>query len=279
MASLNPREQKAQITYEAFQHGAWYGGATLIPSSGLVYYCYHKYPSFVARTNWQSRTALAIMPALFAFAAAGEHHLTLRMRRVADEAQHKHATVEWADRVHQKRIELRKAKGDHEVHDADHQAELARLYRESVSKGVRIVPGDQLGIHHRILNFWQENPAKILFGAGIPAIGYIFWSRSKNPHLQFQMQVMHTRVMGQFTILLFMLTLMGVKGYMDQNGKFITETEAEDKVEELHAARLELIEKLNRDRKVRHELKEQAERRAKDDAQRKAAANSNLVDH
>jgi uncharacterized protein (UPF0305 family) len=278
MTSLNPREHKDQITREAFYHGAWYGGVTLVPSTGIVYYCYKQFPNFVARTNWQSRTALSLMPALFAFAAAGEHYLVQNMIRMADETQHKTATVEWADRVQDRRMELRKQQGaEEEAHGLDHQAELARLYRESVSKGVRIVPGDRLAIHQRVLNFWQENPAKILFGAGIPAIGYIFYSRSKNPHLQFQMQVMHTRVMGQFTVLLFMLTLMGVKGYMDQNGKFITEAEAEDKVEELQLARLELIEKLNRDRKQRQELKDQAARR---EAQSKLNANSNnLVDH
>jgi hypothetical protein len=44
------------------------GFFTLIPSSSAVYLAMKNSPRFAARTNMQSRTALAIMPALFMFA-------------------------------------------------------------------------------------------------------------------------------------------------------------------------------------------------------------------
>merc|ERR1712226_1117750 len=85
------------------------------------------------------------------------------------------------------------------------------------------------------------------------AVAYIFYGRFGQQHLQLQMKVMHTRVMGQFTVLTMVLTLMGFNQYMDHNGKFITETEAQRRVEEMQTKRQELLEQLNRRMALAHE--------------------------
>ena len=66
--SLTPQERNAEATSAAMWEGSVNGILTLIPSTGAVYAAMRNSPRFLARTNMQSRTALAIMPALFVFA-------------------------------------------------------------------------------------------------------------------------------------------------------------------------------------------------------------------
>ena len=66
--SLTPQSRSAEATSVAMNEGLMNGLMTLIPSTGAVYLAMKNSPRFLARTNMQSRTALAIMPALFVFA-------------------------------------------------------------------------------------------------------------------------------------------------------------------------------------------------------------------
>lgn len=190
------------------------------------------------------------MPTLFAFGFAAESKLVHRMEEVAQETVHAHKSVEWAERHHQ-------ATKENKVLAIETERQLTNLYRQSVEEsGVRIVPGDRLSLHHRVANYWQENPFKILAMMGVPAVGYIFYGRTGKQHLQLQMQVMHTRVMGQFTVISMLLTLMGFKEYMDRNGKFITEREANARVEEMQRVRASLMERLARDKQKKEAIDE-----------------------
>mmetsp|Transcript_24014 Transcript_24014/g.42349 ORF Transcript_24014/g.42349 Transcript_24014/m.42349 type:complete len:186 (-) Transcript_24014:267-824(-) len=58
----------------------------------------------------------------------------------------------------------------------------------------------------------DENPAKFLIAVGVPTVGGIFLlnSRNSNNHLTFSQKVMHTRVMGQASVLAL---LSGVAAY------------------------------------------------------------------
>ena len=47
-----------------------------------------------------------------------------------------------------------------------------------------------------------------------------------------------------------LLTLMGFKSYMDSWGKFVTETEAENRVAEMERMRRDLVERIAFDRKL-----------------------------
>ena len=131
------------------------------------------------------------------------------------------------------------------------ESQLLDLYRESVvNSGVRIVP--KLGPHHVIANFWQEHPFRMLAAAAVPAVGYIYFGR--NEGLQLQMKVMHTRVMGQFTVLALLLSLMGFKEYMDKNGKFITEEDAALRVMEMAEVRQGLLRRLEMEKQHQAEI-------------------------
>ena len=136
-------------------------------------------------TNWQSRTALAIMPPLFAFGYAAESKLVHRMHEMASEAQHSKHMAEWTQQhmldEHKKqlqRMSTQKILSQHglagqnlavnaDKEDEEYEKEIVSKFRQSVlNSGVRVVPGDSLGLHHKIANFWQENPFKILACVG-----------------------------------------------------------------------------------------------------------------
>jgi hypothetical protein len=143
-------------------------------------------------TNWSSRTALVIMPPLFAFAAAAESKLVHRMHEMASHADHSEKMAQWSQQQqtqqqqqqqryndldeHRKKLQRMTTQkilseagmmGDIGGYDDEQENALVEKFRESVvNSGVRVVPGNSLGLHHEIANFWQENPFKILAGIG-----------------------------------------------------------------------------------------------------------------
>ena len=215
MASLTPHSRNAEATAAAMEEGLLSGAITLLPSSGLVYYLTHHVPRFAARTNMQSRTALAIMPALFMFAFTAETRLTHKMHEIARETEHSHASVRWAEEQLEKQQQKQSsssssssqlqqqhstgAKGSPLV---DPEAQLLRLYQQSVeNSGVQIVPGDSLTLYQRTANFVAANPLKVVLGCAIPSVAWIFYGRTGKEHLQLSMKLLHTRVFGQFATL------------------------------------------------------------------------------
>lgn len=102
---------------------------------------------------------MVIMPALFVFGLTAEMNLNHRMTKMADQTVHNQKVAEWAER----KVHTLPA-GDS---DRSTEQQLTDLYKQSVANsGVRIVPGDSLSLHHRIANYGQENPFKILAGIG-----------------------------------------------------------------------------------------------------------------
>lgn len=75
--------------------------------------------------------------------------------------------------------------------------------------------------------------------------------RQDQKHLQLQSKIMHTRVFGQFTVITMLLALMGFKTYMDSMGKFITQKEADIRVEEMKRMREDLLKRIAFDKKMK----------------------------
>lgn len=254
MPSLTPEHRAEETSAAAFQDGIMSGALALIPSGACLSLAMRN-PRFVRSTNWQSRTALVVMPALFAFAITSESKLQHRMQEMAAEADHARATSEWA-KGRSEGSEAATTSGKdagaritRAMTKEETEKQLTEMYRKGVEEsGMRIVPGNTLSLHHRMSNFLMENPFKVLAGVGIPTVLYIFKGRSQKDHLQLQMKLMHTRVFGQFAVISLLLSLMGFKEYMDRNGRFITEYEAQRKVEEMHNMQQRLMDRLERDR-------------------------------
>ena len=196
---------------------------------------------------------------------------------MAHEADHSRSTAEWAEEHEQRTIAEENARiaqassGLQRMHTSsattdrtasevdslsseDVERQLTELYNQSVANsGVRIVPGDRLGPHHLLSNYWQENPFKMLAGIGIPTVLYIFKGRNEKAHLQLQSKLMQTRVYGQGVVIALLLGLMGVKGYLDSMGLYITEAEANARVEDMRQMRLKLKQRLARDKRLMEE--------------------------
>ena len=247
MVSLTPIERSAEVATQATNEGLLNGLFTLIPTTAAVYIACQN-PGFRARTNFQSRTAMAIMPALFMFALSSEHKLSHRMKEVAFESQHSRDTVQWAEKQLQKNQQQRTSL------QLPTESHLTQLYERSIAEsGVCIVP--QLGLHHKMANYTTENPIKVLSGMAIPAIALIFYGRSGKEHLEWSSKLMHTRVFGQFATIALLLSVMGFKEYMDAHGKFITEADAQARVEDMHRIRAELLRRLQYERELQQDAK------------------------
>jgi hypothetical protein len=224
------------------------GGLALCSSGGIVYYLHHNSEKFRKLTNFQSKTALVIMPALFLFAVTSENSVVANMKTMAREADHAQKMTEWAE----KRVaveELQNKKFTTTIDGVSYAPTLSAverdnklkdLYQKSVLEGLRVVVGDKLMPHHVVANFWQAHPFQILLVVGVPAVGYILHKVNTGKEIILSQKILQTRVVGQFTAIALLLGLMGFKEYMDQYGTFITETEAQRRVYEMVAAQKEL---------------------------------------
>lgn len=294
MPSLTPQQHADTTVWDAMKEGFVSGGLMAVPSTLAVYAALNFSPKFVKATNWQSRTALAIMPPLFAFAFGAEQHLVHTMKNMASHAEHSKQMAEWSEEAalkkHRKslqRMTTQKILAEPGMSaeslsssssgvDAEHEERILAKFRESVvNSGVRVVSGDSLGVHHRMANFFQENPFKILGAVGVPTVLYIFKGREGQQHLQTQMKIMHTRVFGQFAVITMLLTLMGFKEYMDHSGKYVTEEDVEGRVALMQQSRGELLMRLQRDRMEAEKLAEK--RRMAHDADLKSKEAENLL--
>lgn len=171
------------------------------------------------------------MPALFAFGVTAENKLIHRMEEVAEETEHSVRSVHWAEEQYRNKPE------DVKLHD---------LYRSAVlNSGVRLVESDHLGPHHKLANFVQANPVKVILGVGVPAVAAIFYGKSGKEHLSLQLKILHTRVIGQFAVICTLLGVMGLKGFMDQQGRYVTNDEVEARVAEMHVTRQKLLHRID----------------------------------
>jgi hypothetical protein len=224
MASLTPLSRSNEVTGEAFNEGMINGAMVFVPSLGAMYMAL-KNPTFRKITNVQSRTAMVIMPALFAFGFFSENKLIDRMEEVAQESEHNMKTVAWAEHV------KKTSAKDMELHD---------LYRKSIlDSGVRLVP--ELTPYHQAANYVQLNPFKCIAGFGVPAVAMIYFSEARKAHLPQQLKILHTRVFGQATVIATLLGIMSLKEIMDRSGRYITEDQVEERVEEMRLTRQQML--------------------------------------
>jgi hypothetical protein len=168
------------------------------------------------------------MPALFLFSVTAEKKLNHRMEEVASETEHTIQTVAWAEK---KRL---LSEDDVQLHD---------LYRQAILKsGVRLVEGNELSTFQKSANYVQANPFKLIAAIGVPSVAYIFYGQGGGTGKEsLQMQLLHTRVFGQFAVICTLLGVMGLKEVMDRQGRYITEDEVEARVSEMEATRTSML--------------------------------------
>lgn len=248
--SLTPIARADEATAAATYDGLINAFFTLLPCGGALKIAMNN-PEFMKRTNNQSRTALVIMPTLFVFAWTAEHKLNHKMREMAQETQHAVDTVRWGEQQLARHNTARQKSNAPLLTDTEADRHLTELYMNSVKQsGVNIVPGTELAFHQQTANFVAENPFKVLAACAVPAYAWIFHGRTGKEHLTLGMKIMHTRVFGQFAAISTLLGIMAFKEYMDQNGRYITQVEADKRVEEMKRVRENLMRKLEHENQL-----------------------------
>lgn len=251
VGSLTPASRSNEVAEAASQEGYFNAMLTLFPASGALYFAMQN-PTFVKRTNWQSRTALVVMPVLFVFALTSEKKLEHRMREIAAETRHNQATVHWAEEQTQS------------VDEPSKETHLLRLYQQSIAdSGVNIVP--ELKTWHKAANYAADHPFKLLASLAIPSVALIFYGRTGKEHLEFSHKLLHTRVFGQFTTLSILLGVMGFKELMDRNGKYISQQEADQRLAEMKEVRARLMDRLAYEKQHAAEIKRTIAKAHEDD--------------
>jgi hypothetical protein len=66
---------------------------------------------------------------------------------------------------------------------------------------------ESLPLHRRLKRVVDENPTAVLVAVGLPVVGAIFYKNSQAQHLTLSQKVMHTRVIGQGTVLAILASL------------------------------------------------------------------------
>merc|ERR1711907_174397 len=181
--------------------------------------------------NWQSRTTLAISPPLFTFGFTAERQLTNRMEEMATEnEQHSRR---------QKMIRFRKNIAT-PAKESEEELRVHNMYRDALlnKTNVQIVDSQSLSPFQKSANFVQANPFKCISAIGIPSVAYIYYRQGERSAMESissftPMRLLHTRVFGQFAVLCTLLGVMGVKAIMDHQGKYVTEGDIEERVQEM----------------------------------------------
>jgi len=252
--SSQEKLDQTKLGYEQTKVGVHEGllaaAATAVPTTLTWLHYYRNSPTFVARTNVSSRTAVLVMPPLFAFALGAELGIAGMNNHKEVEQNNTAETIIWAERMVDKSSKV--------TNENERNDRISDLYKMEVGRNLRIIPNPDhlksssgivehpLPFPYRLANFVADNPFKVLVGVGFPLVGYVFSKEASKTHLQFQQMILHTRVIGQFTVITCLLTLMGFKDYMDNNGRFATEFEAACEVTEIALAREKLIQSLKR---------------------------------
>uniref|UniRef100_A0A7S2W876 HIG1 domain-containing protein n=1 Tax=Rhizochromulina marina TaxID=1034831 RepID=A0A7S2W876_9STRA len=101
----------------------------------------------------------------------------------------------------------------------------------------------QLMAHHRAANWAYDHPFHVLAGCAVPLVGSIFYSQTGHDHLKLSQKIMHTRVLGQASVVTLLLSVMFFRDYMDRHGRFksLEDLEAE-KVAKAHTDEIEAQE-------------------------------------
>jgi hypothetical protein len=86
-----------------------------------------------------------------------------------------------------------------------------------------------LGPFKRFANYTLDRPFHLLVAASVPIVGVIAYHNRQRSTLSLSQAIMHTRVMGQFSVLAILVTTMGFYDYMRAHGRYLEPWEVKDK--------------------------------------------------
>jgi len=121
------------------------------------------------------------------------------------------------------------------LHDVKQHPENYGLSRDGavvvkpVNKESPNVLKGSLAPHHRAMNWAYDHPFHLLAACAVPLVGSIYFGQSGHEHLKLSQKIMHTRVLGQASVVSMLLAVMFFRDYMERHGRFksLEEIEAE----------------------------------------------------
>ncbi|GBG26266.1 Hypothetical Protein FCC1311_024872 [Hondaea fermentalgiana] len=72
---------------------------------------------------------------------------------------------------------------------------------EAYESYVSANPNAHMPLSERVMNMVDKNPVGFLAAVGVPVVGGIFIAKGRDPSLTLSQRIMHTRVMGQASVL------------------------------------------------------------------------------
>ena len=219
-ASLSPASLSSSVISEGVIEGSRYGAMVFPFSFGATYFTAIRKSGFLHKqTNVSSRTALVIMPPFFAWCLVSELAINGRKKDNAQQLQEL-----------QNKGELQQSDGIVTQRALKPLDRSLKSYTDLNGNNYRVVP--ELSFFQATTNYVADHPFKALIGVGVPTVGSIFFYQQKltNPNydLKFSQRVMHARVFGQFSALLILMGVMGLREIVDwRGGKFMSHAERE----------------------------------------------------
>ena len=215
--SLNPASSSGSVITAAITEGVKSAFIAGLPSSGLVYYAYKSSAMFRKSTGPSSRTALVIMPPLFAFALTSELEIIRLKRKEARDLQ-----LAEERRLSPNSGVAADAESGQILMTEGKVRELTETYTNTFGSAIRIK--SSMGVHHHFSNIIAGHPFKVLGLMAVPSVAYIAHQQmtaSNKDALKLSQKVMHTRVYGQFGTLMLLGVFMSWKMYHDKYGDFM----------------------------------------------------------
>ncbi|CAK4608442.1 unnamed protein product [Aphanomyces euteiches] len=78
-----------------------------------------------------------------------------------------------------------------------------------------------LPLWQRAANFVHDHPFRTVAFTAVPLVGAIYLDQARNPNIQYSQKIMHTRIYGQGTCVVLLLSTMAFYDYMSRRGPFV----------------------------------------------------------
>ncbi|KAF0686684.1 Aste57867_21526 [Aphanomyces stellatus] len=180
-------EERSFITSNATAVGLQAAAVASTVAGVAVVAANHFSPTFRHRLGVSGKTSFVAMSGLAAFSIAAEQDL-LRAGRNPSEY-------------------IARVKGGHHVTTVGARPHAAIEH--------------MLPLWQQAANFVHDHPFRTVASTALPLVGAIYYEQNKNPNIHLSQKIMHTRIYGQGTCVVLLLSTMAIYDYMSKRGPYV----------------------------------------------------------
>ncbi|ETW07138.1 hypothetical protein H310_01769 [Aphanomyces invadans] len=176
-------EKRDIITSNSASLGFKAGAATTVIAGAVVAAAHQYSPTFRARLGVSGKVGLVVMAGMSAFTIAAENDL-LRGSRNPDKY-------------------------------------ISELQAAPDAKAAQSTgPTKSLPLYQQFGNYVHDYPFRTVACTAVPLVGLIFLDQNRNQNIQLSQKIMHTRIYGQVTSVVLLLSTMAMYDYMSRRGPY-----------------------------------------------------------